>query len=185
MKEKFPQGFKESTVKDVKCMKIFSERIKSASDNLDVTGSPEKKEARWTTILKREVKDIANFDLLGTKFINNLRLDFAFTCEDDTTIRVYHSETNTSSKKYTIQIMALRKSRDVSYFSDLGLVMKYTGEDGIHRYTYGKYDSKNEAERELSQVLQQGYRDAFVISSSRFGKTSVSEGPSAVLSYTQ
>ncbi len=96
-----------------------------------------------------------------------------------------NQEENSSNYKYTIQIMALRKSRDVSYFSDLGLVMKYTGEDGIHRYTYGKYDSKNEAERELSQVLQQGYRDAFVISSSRFGKTSVSEGPSAVLSYTQ
>ena len=90
---------------------------------------------------------------------------------------------NSSIYNYTIQIMALRKSRDVSYFSDLGLVMKYTGEDGIHRYTFGKYDSKNEAERELSQVLQQGYKGAFVITSSRFGKTSGREAPSAVLSY--
>lgn len=90
---------------------------------------------------------------------------------------------NSSNYTYTIQIMALKRSRDVSYFSDLGLVMKYTGEDGIHRYTYGKYGSKDEADRELSQVQQHGFTGAYVISASRFGKTSGAEGPSAVMSY--
>ena len=90
---------------------------------------------------------------------------------------------NSVRYNYTIQIMALKKSRDVSYFNDLGLVMKYNGEDGMHRYTYGKYGSKDEAERELSLVLQQGYKGAFIISAARFGKTAGQEAPSAILSY--
>ncbi|MFH0759057.1 MAG: OmpA family protein [Bacteroidota bacterium] len=65
---------------------------------------------------------------------------------------------------FTIQIMALKKPRDVSYFKALGPVMKYTGTDGFNRYTYGLYKSREEAMYELSSIKAKGYRDSFVIS---------------------
>ncbi len=70
--------------------------------------------------------------------------------------------------EFTIQIMALRRTRDISYFKALGPVMKYTGSDGINRYTYGLYSSRDEAQYEISSVRARGYRDAFVISFEKF-----------------
>ncbi len=65
---------------------------------------------------------------------------------------------------FTIQIMALKRSRDVSYFKALGPVMKYTGTDGFNRYTYGQYNSREEAMYELASIKARGYRDSFIIS---------------------
>ena len=82
---------------------------------------------------------------------------------------------------FTIQIIALKKSRDVSYFRELGVVMKYAGKDGINRYTFGKYESIEEAKRDLLYVRKKGYRDAFVLSAKRFKEISGQSGPSAVV----
>ena len=86
---------------------------------------------------------------------------------------------------FTIQIIALKKSRDVSYFRELGVVMKYAGKDEINRYTFGKYRSNEEAKDDLSYIRQKGYRDAFIISTDRFEKMSGQSGPSAVVARNQ
>jgi outer membrane protein OmpA-like peptidoglycan-associated protein len=86
------------------------------------------------------------------------------------------------NKFFTIQIMALKESRDVSAFMDLGLVMKYAGNDGIIRYTYGQYVNNEDAQNELSIVKQKGYCDAYIVSDDRFLQISSESGLSAVLS---
>ncbi len=63
---------------------------------------------------------------------------------------------------YTIQVMALRNPRPLTYFSDLGKVNMYADKTGLYRYTYKTYSSKHKAIRDLGSVLKNGYWDAFV-----------------------
>ena len=63
---------------------------------------------------------------------------------------------------YTIQIMALRFPKPLSYFSDLGDVKVFSDLDGLYRYTFGAYKNKSEAVSKLGFVLKRGYWDAFV-----------------------
>jgi len=63
---------------------------------------------------------------------------------------------------YMIQIMALKKAVDISYFSKLGDVKEYVGKDGFHRYVYGEFKSINIATAALSMVRIIGYKDAFI-----------------------
>lgn len=78
--------------------------------------------------------------------------------------------TEGASWNYTIQIMALKRNRDASYFNALGPVMKYTGNDGFHRYTYGQYKNRKEAEYELTAIHRKGYRKAFIIAMEQLDK---------------
>ena len=68
---------------------------------------------------------------------------------------------------YTIQVMALRKPRPLSYFNDLGNVQVFVDENGLYRYTYGTYQTKNDAILDLGTALKKGYWDAFVRKSLR------------------
>lgn len=68
------------------------------------------------------------------------------------------SESNT----YTIQVMALRYPKALSFFSDLGRVKVFSDPNGLYRYTYKVYKNKSEAIRDLGYVLKRGYWDAFV-----------------------
>lgn len=99
-----PKGFKESSVKSVKCVRFFSVRHPATGDMVQERSKVEK---RWTTILKRELKGlVAKFDLTGTKFFNNYNLDFAFTSSDGITYRVYGTDHETAtSAGYAVQIM--------------------------------------------------------------------------------
>ncbi|WP_372751200.1 hypothetical protein [Labilibaculum sp.] len=63
---------------------------------------------------------------------------------------------------YTIQVMALRYPKPLTYFSDLGNVKVFSDTDGIYRYTYRSYQNKGEAINDLGYVLRRGYWDAFV-----------------------
>lgn len=65
---------------------------------------------------------------------------------------------------YTVQILALRNPRTVSlkFLQDLKGVTKHYGKDGLHRYTYGVYDTLEEAVKVLDQIRGRGYLDAFV-----------------------
>jgi len=69
----------------------------------------------------------------------------------------YSEKTN-----YTIQVMALRHSKPLSYFNDLGNVHAFADQTGLYRYTYGNYKTKNEAILDLGTALKKGYWDAFV-----------------------
>ncbi|MFA8433684.1 MAG: hypothetical protein ACEPOZ_04125 [Marinifilaceae bacterium] len=64
---------------------------------------------------------------------------------------------------YTIQVMALRNAKSLSFFKDLDVkqMNKYRGKDGITRYTFQKFNSKTQALGSLSFVLSKGYWDAF------------------------
>ena len=63
---------------------------------------------------------------------------------------------------YTIQVMALRYPKALSFFSDLGKVKVFTDVNGLYRYTFKVYKNKTAAIRDLGYVLKRGYWDAFV-----------------------
>ncbi|MEX0986426.1 MAG: OmpA family protein [Bacteroidales bacterium] len=63
---------------------------------------------------------------------------------------------------YTIQLMALKKPIDPSYFSELGNVRQFVGTDGFHRYVYGIFASINESTEVLQLIKKKGYQNAFI-----------------------
>jgi len=69
---------------------------------------------------------------------------------------------NSSSPKYTIQIMALLIPVEANYFSKLENVVITRGADDYYRYTVGEYDDYNTAKEELSQLAKLGYKGAYV-----------------------
>ncbi len=63
---------------------------------------------------------------------------------------------------YTVQLMALLKPVDVSYFKDLDNVVILHGKDAFYRYTYGQYKTLEEAKKARLEILRKGYPDVFV-----------------------
>jgi len=72
------------------------------------------------------------------------------------------SEATAEVKRYTIQIMALKNERDVSFFKDLPGLQRIVGSDGIYRFIFGEYGSVKEAMEKLPEVKTLGYKDAFI-----------------------
>ncbi len=63
---------------------------------------------------------------------------------------------------YTIQVMADKSPVDFKYFAKLDKLKIELSKDGYYRYTYGEYESMNEAREELSEVKEMGYKNAFI-----------------------
>ncbi len=63
---------------------------------------------------------------------------------------------------YTVQLMALLKPVDISYFKDLDNVVILHGKDAFYRYTYGQYKTLEEAKKARLEILRKGYPDVFV-----------------------
>lgn len=61
------------------------------------------------------------------------------------------------SKKYTIQIYALKNPKPVDYFADLVGVKMHVSEDGWYRYYVGEFNSYGEAKAALDNLKKQGY----------------------------
>jgi len=84
---------------------------------------------------------------------------------------------------YTVQILAVRNRKLVkkSFLKDLKGVLKYEGRDGLYRYTYGRFDSKEEAIVVLDELKRNGYTDAFLRRETAYnelsGKPAVSIDP--------
>lgn len=76
---------------------------------------------------------------------------------------VLNFKTDKSENFYTIQVMALRNAKTLSYFSNLGTdsLRIYKGNDGLSRYAFQKYSSFKKAKNRLSSVMKKGYLDAF------------------------
>ncbi len=74
------------------------------------------------------------------------------------------------SATFTIQIMALRKPVSIDYFSNLENVTMFIGNDGLHRYVYGNFQSMSEALKELPRIRKMGYKDAFIVYMERYKK---------------
>jgi hypothetical protein len=65
---------------------------------------------------------------------------------------------------YTVQIMALYKPVDVSYFKYINdVVVMYNDADKFYRYTTGRFSSKKEAYLLRSELLVKGYPDDIFI----------------------
>ena len=58
----------------------------------------------------------------------------------------------------------------MSYFKDLPGVNSYAGQDGLHRYVYGEFDGIDQAIKQLPEIKQMGYHDAFIMSILRYKK---------------
>lgn len=79
---------------------------------------------------------------------------------------------------YTVQILAVRNPKMVAraFLKDLKGVLKYDGKDGLYRYTYGRYDSVDEATVVLNQIKDRGYSDAFLRRVQRYAELSGKPG---------
>jgi len=81
-------------------------------------------------------------------------------------IRYYNLEeylnTPVRPTTYTIQVMALKREIALTAMNSLSDVKVSCGEDQIYRYTTGEYASLAAARNELKNVIQKGYKTAFI-----------------------
>jgi hypothetical protein len=78
-----------------------------------------------------------------------------------------------SSVIFTIQVMALKNPRDISWFRNLDNIQRIEGKDGFHRYICGKFHSIEEALIKLPTIRKKGYKDAFIVPLSRYNELSM------------
>ena len=63
---------------------------------------------------------------------------------------------------FTVQLMALRRPLDVTYFNEFYNVnVVYNDEDQFYRYTTGQFDTLEEARAERLRIINLGYLDVF------------------------
>ena len=76
-------------------------------------------------------------------------------------------ETN-NNEQYTIQLKALKKPINIGFFSNLQGVQEHIGDNGLYKYTYGKYSKMSAAKKDLKKVAKKGYLDAFVVNIKKY-----------------
>lgn len=67
------------------------------------------------------------------------------------------------NRSYTVQIMALRRQVDMSYFTQLSDVILTYSQDKWYRYTYGCTRLASDAEKIKGGVIEKGFKDAFIL----------------------
>ncbi|GAB4289836.1 MAG: hypothetical protein Kow0068_15360 [Marinilabiliales bacterium] len=72
--------------------------------------------------------------------------------------------------EFTIQIASTRKPSPMRNFANLDGVQEHIGNDGAYKYTIGKFNSYDEAKRELKKIIKKGYPDAFVVNVEKYTK---------------
>lgn len=86
---------------------------------------------------------------------------------------------------FTIQVLALRKPLDIKSVEKMANVTPHTGKDGYFRYTAGKYDTREDAMRDLQDVYLRKFPDAFIVSLNRFAERTASGiSDSAIIKFT-
>ncbi len=83
-------------------------------------------------------------------------------------INKYNRLENKTDEQYTIQLKALRKPINIGFFSNLQGVQEHIGDDGLYKYTYGKYTKMSAAKKDLKKVIKKGYTDAFVVNIKKY-----------------
>jgi len=63
---------------------------------------------------------------------------------------------------YTIQLMALRKPVELSFFKEIQDVIELKGSDGYYRYSVGSFANPTDAKSSLNSVHESGYKEAFI-----------------------
>ena len=69
---------------------------------------------------------------------------------------------------FTIQLLALKNPVELSHFKNLEGVVKYMGNDGYTRYTYGQYNGSTDAKEAITKIINKGYTDAFVVNIEKY-----------------
>ncbi len=67
------------------------------------------------------------------------------------------------AKAYTVQLMALRKPVDLTYFKDITDIAVTYSADRWYRYTWGIVTDLSQAEMLKNKLAEKGYKDAFVL----------------------
>jgi hypothetical protein len=87
----------------------------------------------------------------------------------DELLMYYRVSENNNKGPFTIQIMALKKPVDLSWFKPVGgEVTQYISGDGLNRYTTGFYLNKDSAQIVLERLISKGYSDAFITGIEQF-----------------
>ena len=73
-------------------------------------------------------------------------------------------KTEPAKGEYTVQIKALSEKVDSKEFTDLEGVKVYKGKDGFYRYTFGEFETREQAEEAKSEITKQELlKDAFIV----------------------
>lgn len=98
--------------------------------------------------------------------IQNKGYSDAFVVSEDQLTPTPHTEEHkvekTSDVVYTIQLMAIKTRVAANYFLPLKNILEIEGDDQIFRYVYGEFNNLNDANTELENIKQKGYKNAYV-----------------------
>ncbi len=78
-------------------------------------------------------------------------------------VRKYKERDLSGDSEYTIQLKALKKPISLKFFKNIKGVKEYIGNDGLYKYTVGRYKNIEEARKALKKIKRKGYTDAFVV----------------------
>jgi hypothetical protein len=82
--------------------------------------------------------------------------------DETTTYAATASSELANASSYRVQIMALRKAVDLSYFRNLSGISLVYKNDQWYRYTVGNTTNREEAQNILADLVSKGYSDAFI-----------------------
>lgn len=82
-------------------------------------------------------------------------------------IRADKSIETTLKTAFTIQLIALSKPVDKSFFKGLNTI-EVKSADGYYRYIYGEFKDLNEAKSQLEKIIEMGFPDAFIVSKDKY-----------------
>lgn len=85
-------------------------------------------------------------------------------------VRKYKERDLSGDAEYTIQLKALKKPISLKFFKNIKGVKEYIGNDGLYKYTYGKYNNIEDARKALKKIKKKGYTDAFIVNTESYYK---------------
>jgi len=112
--------------------------------------------------------EIGNYDdeKLAEEAVQKLK-DLGFS---HAKIKIPSTKNSTTSKskyirkaKFSIQVLACKSEMSVKRINFKDLTRTFDKQDGLYRYFYGSYDNYWVCRRQLREVRERGYADAFVV----------------------
>jgi len=85
-------------------------------------------------------------------------------------VRKYKERDLSGNAEYTIQLKALKKPINLKFFKNIQGVKEYIGNDGLYKYTIGKFNNIEDARKALKKIKKKGYNDAFIVNTESYYK---------------
>jgi len=126
--------------------------------------------AKYNTRLEFKVLRQGN-DLLKIKRIN-VPKDVLLSTPEEVLAVAAGATVRMPDDLFTIQLGAFSHTVTKSYYRELDNYKMYSGNDGVLRYVTGEYDTREEAEAELSRLSEKGFTDCVVKRKSTLKKLS-------------